>query len=161
MPHSGHEISSLTGPIWFTVQVGPTTPTLCNISPFLSSTRRQPLEEQCLKKLLDQVRDAIRLKHYSHRTERAYVSWIKLHIYFHDVRHASEMGVPEVEAVLAPAASLTAHDAQALHERGPILGGQFVPVALAGVGDKAAHLSVLLGTVGHGARQARRRMSHG
>ncbi len=35
--------------------------------------RRQPREEQHPKKLLDQVRDAIRLKHYSYRTEQAYV----------------------------------------------------------------------------------------
>jgi hypothetical protein len=35
-------------------------------------------------------RDAIRLKHYSYRTEQAYVGWIKRYIYFHDVRHPSE-----------------------------------------------------------------------
>lgn len=52
------------------------------------------------KKLLDQVRDAIRLKHYSYCTEQAYVGWIKRYIYFHGVRHPSEMGDPEVEAFL-------------------------------------------------------------
>jgi hypothetical protein len=45
------------------------------------------MEEHRPKKLLDQVRDAIRLKHYSYRTEQAYVGWIKRYIYFHDVRH--------------------------------------------------------------------------
>ncbi len=45
------------------------------------------------KKLLDQVRDAIRLKHYSIRTEQAYIGWIKRYIFFHDVRHPAEMGV--------------------------------------------------------------------
>jgi integron integrase len=49
---------------------------------------------------LDQVRDAIRLKHYSIRTEQAYVGWIKRYIYFHGMRHPSEMGAPEVEAFL-------------------------------------------------------------
>ena len=52
------------------------------------------------KKLLDQVRDAIRLKHYSIRTEQAYVNWIKRYIYFHNVRHPAEMGAPAVQAFL-------------------------------------------------------------
>ena len=52
------------------------------------------------KKLLDQVRDAIRPKHYSIRTEQAYVNWIKRYIYFHNVRHPAEMGAPEVQAFL-------------------------------------------------------------
>ena len=52
------------------------------------------------KKLLDQVRDAIRLKHYSIRTEQAYVNWIKRYIYFHNVRHPAEMGAPQVQAFL-------------------------------------------------------------
>jgi hypothetical protein len=46
------------------------------------------------KKLLDQVRDDLRLKHYSLRTEQAYVSWIKRYILFHDKRHPTEMGAP-------------------------------------------------------------------
>jgi hypothetical protein len=58
------------------------------------------LEEQRPKKLLDQVRDAIHLKHYSIRTEQAYIGWIKRYIFFHGVRHPTEMGVPEVEAFL-------------------------------------------------------------
>jgi integron integrase len=52
------------------------------------------------KRLLDQVRDAIRLKHYSIRTEQAYIGWIKRYIFFHDVRHPAEMGTAEVEAFL-------------------------------------------------------------
>jgi hypothetical protein len=58
------------------------------------------LQENCPKKLSEQVRDAICLKHYSYRTEQAYVGWIKRYIYFHNVRHESEMGAPEVEAFL-------------------------------------------------------------
>ncbi len=52
------------------------------------------------KKLLDQVRDAIRLKHSSIRTEEAYADWIKRFILFHDKRHPNEMGGPEIEAFL-------------------------------------------------------------
>jgi integron integrase len=52
------------------------------------------------KKLLDQVRDAIRLKHYSYRTEQTYVGWIRRYILFHDKRHPKDMGAPEVEAFL-------------------------------------------------------------
>lgn len=52
------------------------------------------------KKLLDQVRDAIRRKHYAYRTENSYVSWIKQFILFHDKRHPQEMGAAEVEAFL-------------------------------------------------------------
>ena len=52
------------------------------------------------KKLLDQVRDDLRLKHYSLRTEQAHVSWIKRYILFHDKRHPAEMGAPEIEAFL-------------------------------------------------------------
>ena len=56
--------------------------------------------EQHPKKLVDQVRDAIRLKHYSIRTEEAYVNWIERYIFFHGVRHPAEMGAAEVEAFL-------------------------------------------------------------
>jgi len=52
------------------------------------------------KKLLDQVRDAIRLKHYAYSTEQAYVQWIKRFILFHDKRHPEEMGRDEIEAFL-------------------------------------------------------------
>ena len=56
--------------------------------------------EQRPKKLLDQVRDVIRLKHYSIRTEQAYVDWIKRYILFHNRRHPNEMGSQEIEAFL-------------------------------------------------------------
>ena len=51
--------------------------------------------EPTSKKLLDRVRDAIRLKHYSIRTEGSYVSWIRRYILFHGKRHPNEMGAPE------------------------------------------------------------------
>lgn len=53
------------------------------------------------KKLLDQVRDALRLKHYSYRTEVTYIQWIRRYILFHQKRHSQEMGVPAIEAFLS------------------------------------------------------------
>ena len=47
-------------------------------------------------KLLDRVRYAIRAKHYSRRTETAYVDWIRRYIVFHRKRHPSELGAPEI-----------------------------------------------------------------
>ena len=52
-------------------------------------------------KLLDQVRDAIRTRHYSLRTEETYLHWIKRFILFHGKRHPREMGAPEVEKFLS------------------------------------------------------------
>ncbi len=51
-------------------------------------------------RLLDQVRNAIRVRHYSIRTEQAYVGWIKRFILFHGKRHPKDMGKAEVEAFL-------------------------------------------------------------
>ena len=52
------------------------------------------------KKLLEQVSEAIRLKHYSYRTEQTYKDWIKRYILFHDKRHPKEMSVPEIRQFL-------------------------------------------------------------
>lgn len=52
-------------------------------------------------RLLDQVRDQIRLKHYSIRTERVYCEWIKRYVRFHNYRHPIEMGASEVEVFLS------------------------------------------------------------
>ncbi|WNZ24703.1 integron integrase [Leptolyngbya sp. NK1-12] len=52
------------------------------------------------RKLLDQVRGAIRLKHYSYRTEQTYVHWIRRFLLFHNKRHPRDMAVPEIEAFL-------------------------------------------------------------
>ena len=51
-------------------------------------------------RLLDRARDVLRRKHYSLRTEEAYLGWIKRFVLFHDKRHPQEMGLPEVEAFL-------------------------------------------------------------
>ncbi len=49
-------------------------------------------------KLLDQLRNRIRLKHYSLRTEQAYLQWVKRYILFHGKRHPSDLGKEEIEA---------------------------------------------------------------
>lgn len=59
-----------------------------------NTTSAQPI------KLLDQVREKIRFKHYSLSTENTYVSWIKQYILFNSKRHPSEMGAGEVERFL-------------------------------------------------------------
>ncbi len=51
-------------------------------------------------KLLDQMRERIRVKHYSIRTESAYVDWARRFILFHHQRHPREMGAPEVGTFL-------------------------------------------------------------
>jgi integron integrase len=58
------------------------------------------MESPLKKKLLDQVRDAIRVKHYSLRTEKTYVDWIKRFVLFHNKRHPREMGATEIEQFL-------------------------------------------------------------
>jgi integrase len=51
-------------------------------------------------KLIDQIRSRLRLKHYSLRTEQAYVQWAKRYIIFHGKRHPAEMGKQEIEVFL-------------------------------------------------------------
>jgi integron integrase len=52
------------------------------------------------KRLLDVVRETLRRKHYSLRTEQAYLSWIRRFIRFHHFRHPRSMSKPEIEAFL-------------------------------------------------------------
>jgi len=51
-------------------------------------------------RLLDQLRDRLRLKHYSYRTEQTYVEWARRFILFHDKRHPRDMGKADVEKFL-------------------------------------------------------------
>ncbi|MGM0452432.1 MAG: phage integrase N-terminal SAM-like domain-containing protein [Thermodesulfobacteriota bacterium] len=51
-------------------------------------------------KLLDQVRNLIRAKHYSIRTEETYVGWIRKFILFHDKKHPKDLGEKEISAFL-------------------------------------------------------------
>ena len=52
------------------------------------------------KKLIEQVKEKIRLKHYSISTEKSYVDWIKRYIFYHNKRHPKEMGIREIEQFL-------------------------------------------------------------
>jgi len=56
-------------------------------------------------KLLDQVRQAIRARHYSYRTEKTYVGWMKRFIFFHNKRHPADMGEVEIAQFLSSLAS--------------------------------------------------------
>src|SRR5215831_8809556 len=52
------------------------------------------------RRLLDQVHDAIRARHYSPRTAEAYCTWVRRFVLFHGTRHPNEMGAHEIEAFL-------------------------------------------------------------
>ncbi|MEO8315891.1 MAG: integron integrase [Pseudomonadota bacterium] len=51
-------------------------------------------------RLLDQMRERIRYKHYSLRTEKAYLFWVRRFIFFHDLKHPRTMGGPDIERYL-------------------------------------------------------------
>ena len=68
----------------------------------------RPLPEASLggkPKLLDQVRQLLRLRHYSLRTEEAYVAWIRRYILFHGKRHPAELAETDVSAFLSSLAN--------------------------------------------------------
>jgi len=52
-------------------------------------------------RLLDQVREEIRKRHYSRRTEKSYIGWIRRFILFHGKRHPAEMGEAEISRFLS------------------------------------------------------------
>jgi len=62
-------------------------------SPSLSILQKKP-------KLLDQVRGALRVRHYSYDTEKSYIRWIKQYIFFNGKRHPSELGETDVNLFL-------------------------------------------------------------
>jgi hypothetical protein len=57
-------------------------------------------------RLLEQVKNAIQVRHYSIRTEQAYIHWIKNYIYFHNKKHPKDMGDVEITAFLSHLASV-------------------------------------------------------
>ncbi len=61
------------------------------------ATGQNPSKE---KKLLEQMRDLLRLKHYSYRTEQTYCDWVERFIRFHQLRHPREMGEAEMAEFL-------------------------------------------------------------
>lgn len=64
--------------------------------------KRKPSSENKTQppKLLDQVRQSLRTKHYSYRTEKSYVGWIRQFILFHGKRHPKDMGEEEINKFL-------------------------------------------------------------
>lgn len=54
-----------------------------------------------MAKLLEQVRAAVRIRHYSYRTEKTYVHWIKQYILFSNKRHPAELGPQDVSSFLS------------------------------------------------------------
>jgi len=60
--------------------------TIC-IHMIKKQTGSEEPDTEKLKKLLDQARDILRLKHYSRRTEESYIAWMKRYIFFHHKRH--------------------------------------------------------------------------
>jgi hypothetical protein len=53
-----------------------------------------------MSKLLDDVRDVMRVKHYSYQTEKIYIYRIRRYIFFHKITHPTEMGAAEVQVFL-------------------------------------------------------------
>ena len=66
-----------------------------------SSTPTGQVELALKPRLLDQVRDCLRRRRYSLRTEKVYVGWIRRYVLFHDKRHPRDMGAEEVSAFLS------------------------------------------------------------
>lgn len=62
----------------------------------LSSSQKEAQKPR----LLDRVRQALRTRHYSYRTEESYVSWIRRFVLFHNKRHPDEMGEKEISEFL-------------------------------------------------------------
>jgi len=66
----------------------------------LSPHATQTAPPQGSPKLLDQLRQALRSRHYSRRTEQTYCQWVKRFICFHGVRHPAGMAEPEINTFL-------------------------------------------------------------
>jgi hypothetical protein len=66
----------------------------------LGGAKIHPLVPGAKPKLLEQFREAIRVRHYSRRTEDIYCIWVKRFILFHHVRLPAELAEPEINAFL-------------------------------------------------------------
>lgn len=71
------------------------------ISPSAGGGREEPGPKNRPPRLLDAVRQRLRVRHYSLRTEQAYLGWIRRYILAHGKRHPKDMGQREVEAFLS------------------------------------------------------------
>lgn len=79
-----------------------------DIDPVLNSSRIKPLQKTSINiSLLDRVRNVIRLKHYSLKTERSYIPWIGRYLQFHKQQDPAQMDSKEIEAFLS---HLAVHD---------------------------------------------------
>jgi integron integrase len=72
-----------------------------SMTPPLETPSPQTPQNGKPRKLLEQVSDALRTKHYSYRTEQTYVDWIRRYILFHNKRHPKEMGEKEIREFIA------------------------------------------------------------
>lgn len=80
-----------------------TIPRIIGVCEDIGSNRYKkdiPVGDKNKPKLLTRVHLALRAKHYSRRTEKTYISWIKRYIYFHNIRHPEEMGEKEINVFL-------------------------------------------------------------
>ena len=59
-----------------------------------------PMQNEHQPKLLDRLCTALRVRHYSRRTEETYCHWVKRFVFFHKLRHPKEMAEPEINAFL-------------------------------------------------------------
>jgi len=109
-------------------------------------------------RLLDAAREAIRLRHYSRRTEKAYVGWIRRYIVFHAKRHPRDMGAEEVTRFLSSLAidAKVSASTQNLHEMVRAGRSQRLPVVLSQAEVHAVLLALrgtprLMGSLWYGA----------
>jgi site-specific recombinase XerD len=66
-----------------------------------SPPQGKKLLDQACTELVECVSDAIRIKHYSQRTEKTYKDWIVRFILFHNKRHPKDMGAEEIQAFIS------------------------------------------------------------
>jgi hypothetical protein len=74
-----------------------------SVNPTGDRAELRPDHSQLQPKLLDQVREVMRLKHYSIRTERSYCDWIRRYIYYHGMRSREDLqgAEPKIEQFLS------------------------------------------------------------
>jgi site-specific recombinase XerD len=66
----------------------------------LRAGSENPTDSVGKPKLMFQMREALRARHYSSRTEQAYCYWVRRFVYFHKIRHPAEMAEAEINAFL-------------------------------------------------------------
>jgi hypothetical protein len=87
-------MSTLSGHIEYPIPSRKRIPLLRDRSIEYSTSARQKV------RLLDQMKLALRSRHYSRRTEQTYCLWVRRFVQFHSLRHPAEMGEPEINAFL-------------------------------------------------------------